>query len=262
MGKQLVLLFVFLYCSHICKGQLTVNVRNNGGEVIKEKIGVNTTLDTVILELEMSDGTHVTQFIDFENEIQIFKSIVLGEEERGQSQYQVMCYVIRFVKNEFISSDAMSKLRQKNPSAIRHPEEDKGQEPYPMDLSLDVTHSYYISRHIPRLCENAKESTYARDSDIKYLAKSLNKDLNVMQGASKRMSTLHVPRCKDVVETWRSCTCEYEICIGWYPCGLKYCKGKDSSGKTVSYRCGIKTCRKCRLFSYLVRQKQMCIWDE
>ena len=36
----------------------------------------------------------------------------LAEEERGQSQPQLMCYVTRFIKNEFISSDAMSKLRQ------------------------------------------------------------------------------------------------------------------------------------------------------
>ena len=50
--------------------------------------------------------------LSFFQEIQIFKSLVLGEEERGQSQFQVMCFVTRFIKNEFISSDAMSKLRQ------------------------------------------------------------------------------------------------------------------------------------------------------
>ena len=45
-------------------------------------------------------------------DVQIFEVLVLGEEERGQSQSQVMCFVTRFIKNEFISSDAMSKLRQ------------------------------------------------------------------------------------------------------------------------------------------------------
>ena len=45
-------------------------------------------------------------------EVQIFQVTVLGEEELGQNQFQVMCFVSRFVKNEFISSDAMSKLRQ------------------------------------------------------------------------------------------------------------------------------------------------------
>ena len=45
-------------------------------------------------------------------ETQILKALVLGEEERGQSQYQVMCFVCHVGKDEFISSDAMSKLRQ------------------------------------------------------------------------------------------------------------------------------------------------------
>lgn len=42
--------------------------------------------------------------------------IVPWEEERGivESKPQVLCFVTRFGKNEFISSDAMSKLRQVN----------------------------------------------------------------------------------------------------------------------------------------------------
>lgn len=59
-------------------------------------------------------------------EVQILKSLILGEEERGQSQYQVMCFIFHFTKDSFISSDAMSKLRQKNPSTVRTPEEDLG----------------------------------------------------------------------------------------------------------------------------------------
>jgi Transcriptional regulator, Out at first len=42
----------------------------------------------------------------------VLKALVLGEEERGQSQYQVMCFVTKFQKGDFISSDAMAKLRQ------------------------------------------------------------------------------------------------------------------------------------------------------
>lgn len=44
--------------------------------------------------------------------MQVLKSLVLGEEERGQSQYQVMCFITKFQKSDFISSDAMAKLRQ------------------------------------------------------------------------------------------------------------------------------------------------------
>ncbi len=42
----------------------------------------------------------------------MFRSVVLGEEELGQAAPQTMCFITRFVKNEFITSDAMSKLRQ------------------------------------------------------------------------------------------------------------------------------------------------------
>ena len=45
-------------------------------------------------------------------EVQIFKTVILPEEELGQDNIQTFCFVVRFVKNEFISSDAMSKLRQ------------------------------------------------------------------------------------------------------------------------------------------------------
>lgn len=44
--------------------------------------------------------------------MQILKALVLGEEERGQSQYQVMCFLLHADKTEFISADAMAKLRQ------------------------------------------------------------------------------------------------------------------------------------------------------
>ena len=36
----------------------------------------------------------------------------LGEEELGQKPYQEVCFVTRFTKEDYISSDAMSKLRQ------------------------------------------------------------------------------------------------------------------------------------------------------
>ena len=45
-------------------------------------------------------------------EIQIVRIYVLGEQELGQTQPQILCFVTRFMRNDFISSDAMSKLRQ------------------------------------------------------------------------------------------------------------------------------------------------------
>jgi hypothetical protein len=72
-----------------------------------------------------------------------------------------------------------------------------------------------------------------------------------------------VPVCTNMKKMRSPCRCHLELCIGWYPCGLKYCKGKGQSKNSVmTYRCGIKTCRKCHLFAYYVAQKQQCLWDE
>ena len=48
-------------------GQLVVNVRNSGGDLLKESINANTTQDTVTLEFNTADDTHVALFIDMKN---------------------------------------------------------------------------------------------------------------------------------------------------------------------------------------------------
>lgn len=42
----------------------------------------------------------------------IFEVLVLGEMDRAESSYEAMCFVTELEEEEFISSDAMSKLRQ------------------------------------------------------------------------------------------------------------------------------------------------------
>lgn len=169
-----------------------------GGDILLETISSNVTEDVITLEFRCTDGTLVTQLIDFKNviyyleivyfsnvcytkkdktfvlifyllfqEVQIIKALVLGEEERGQNQYQVLCFVNHFFKVDFISSDAMSKLRQKNPGTVRVAEEDKGHVNYTMDLFLDVSESKDISKHIATLCGEAAGSAYTRNEDIK-----------------------------------------------------------------------------------------------
>lgn len=245
--------------------QLVINVKNQGGDVLQESIFANVSEDTVTLEFQRPDGTLISLFIDFKSEVQIFKVLMLGEEERGQSQYQVICFVLRFQKSEFISSDAMSKLRQKNPGTIRQPEEDRGKDRLSLELFVDLEKSSVISHHLHNICAEASEATYARESDLHAWAnvKGMSRDMSLLTAAVKRFPPTAVERCKDVVGNWwKPCTCRLEICISWYPCGLKYCKGKDTSGKTISYRCGIKTCKKCRVFDYYVHQRQHCLWDE
>ena len=68
-----------------------------------------------------------------------------------------------------------------------------------------------------------------------------------------------VPRCNTVTQKRDKCLCHYEFCLSWYPCALKYCDDTNQAG--VSYRCGIKTCGKCRQFQYHVNERNDCFWD-
>ncbi|KAH8409430.1 hypothetical protein KR222_004409 [Zaprionus bogoriensis] len=256
------------------EAQLLINVQNQGGEVIQESITSNIGEDLITLEFQKTDGTLITQLIDFRNEVQILKALVLGEEERGQSQYQVMCFATKFNKGDFISSDAMAKLRQKNPHTIRTPEEDKGRETYTMSSWVQLNRSLSITRHLQSLCAEATDATYVRDVDLKAWAELPGSSISSLEAATEKFPDALSTRCNEVSSLWAPCLCTLETCIGWYPCGLKYCKGKsggmgaDTSGgqqqqqQQTNYRCGIKTCRKCTQFTYYVRQKQQCLWDE
>lgn len=44
--------------------------------------------------------------------VKIFRALILGELERGQSQYQALCFVTRLNHNEIIPSESMARLRQ------------------------------------------------------------------------------------------------------------------------------------------------------
>ncbi|KAH8412682.1 hypothetical protein KR009_004496 [Drosophila setifemur] len=268
----------FLLCNMVvalppAQSQLLINVQNQGGEVIQESITPNIGEDLITLEFQKTDGTLITQVIDFRNEVQILKALVLGEEERGQSQYQVMCFATKFNKGDFISSAAMAKLRQKNPHTIRTPEEDKGRETFTMSSWVQLNRSLPITRHLQGLCAEATDATYVRGVDLKAWAALPGSSISSLEAATEKFPDTLSTRCNEVSSLWAPCLCTLETCIGWYPCGLKYCKGKgtqgaDSSGaqqqqqQQTNYRCGIKTCRKCTQFTYYVRQKQQCLWDE
>ncbi|XP_050078338.1 out at first protein [Anopheles maculipalpis] len=263
------LICLLLAVNHVA-AQLIINVQNQGGEIVQETITSSVGDETCTLEFQRSDGTLITELIDFKSEVQVLKALVLGEEERGQSQYQVMCFVTKFQKGDFITADAMVKLRQKNPSTIRTPEEDRGKENYTMTGWVLLDRAMPISRHVAPFCVEAQEATYVRDVDLKAWAELPGSSISILESAVKLFpsaNTVTAPsRCSDVSAIWAPCICTLEMCIGWYPCGLKYCKGKPENALQNngggSYRCGIKTCRKCHQYSYYVREKQQCLWDE
>ncbi|KAK9876662.1 hypothetical protein WA026_014037 [Henosepilachna vigintioctopunctata] len=95
---------------------------------------------------------------------------------------------------------------------------------------------------------------------LKKFPRNKHKSLNDISETSTSNNTTN---CTGLKNMWQPCNCHLEICIGWYPCSLKYCKGKgQTKNSVVSYRCGIKTCKKCHLYTYYVDQKQQCLWDE
>lgn len=60
-----------------CLSQLVVNVKNKGGDIIKEIITGNTTSDVVELQFQNTDGTIINQFIDFKSVMLICYFMVL-----------------------------------------------------------------------------------------------------------------------------------------------------------------------------------------
>lgn len=63
-------------------------------------------------------------------------------------------------------------IQQRNPGAIRQPEEDKGKEFYEMDLNVELDKSSIISPHLPKLCNDALNTTFAREIDLRFWANS------------------------------------------------------------------------------------------
>ncbi|XKL65480.1 hypothetical protein PGB90_008900 [Kerria lacca] len=232
-----------------------------GGEILQETLTSNVTSDTVMLEYLNSDGTLITQLIDFKREVQVLKVFVLGEEERGQSQYQVMCFITHIPNDDFISSDAISKLRQKNPGTIRTAEENRGIMNKTMGILLYAFKVELLSKYAAALCSEAMDTTYTSYKDLEKWSKIYDMPIsNLMTMVKIYRKPQEEVACSKLSNLWFSCLCRLELHIPWYPCSLKFCKSSD---RTVdNYRCGIKTCKKGYRFSYFIKYKQLCLWDE
>lgn len=55
---------------------------SQGGDTLHEALTANVTEDTVQLQFQRADGTVVTQFLDFQREVLIYRLMVLTEEEQ------------------------------------------------------------------------------------------------------------------------------------------------------------------------------------
>ncbi|KAK1786525.1 hypothetical protein P4O66_017655 [Electrophorus voltai] len=95
--------------------ELKVRVRLADGQVTEELLQADSQRDSVTLEFKQADGTLITFVADFKQDVKIFRALILGELERGQSQYQALCFITRLSRNEIIPSDSMARLRQVSP---------------------------------------------------------------------------------------------------------------------------------------------------
>ncbi|CAE1280043.1 unnamed protein product [Acanthosepion pharaonis] len=106
----------------------------------------------------------------------------------------------------------MSKLRQKNPTAIRTPEDDKGRETHEQDHVVHLEKSHVISPYIYNICREAHDKIYARDADLRILSRSLGKDYNTLRSSTTQYIPSKYSHCRDITDLSKPCCCQYEIC--------------------------------------------------
>uniref|UniRef100_A0AAQ4P0M3 Out at first protein homolog n=1 Tax=Gasterosteus aculeatus aculeatus TaxID=481459 RepID=A0AAQ4P0M3_GASAC len=194
-------------------------------------------------------------------DVKIFRALILGELERGQSQYQALCFISRLGRNEIIPSESMARLRQKNPQAIRLAEERRGLEQLEMSAAVNISRASQLSAHIHNMCSEAGEAIYTRESDVRHwLDKGV--DGSMFEVLPQAAEAPGFQACHSTKDLWQACLCTYSLRLEWYPCLLKYCRSRDTTGKSSTYKCGIKSCSKGYHFTYYVPQKQLCLWDE
>ncbi|PWA20392.1 hypothetical protein CCH79_00003810 [Gambusia affinis] len=205
-------------------------------------------------------GTVLWSFRE-EGEVKIFRALILGELERGQNQYQALCFISRLNRNEIIPSESMARLRQKNPHVIRLAEERKGLEQLTMSSAVNLSRAWQLSSHIHNMCSEAHEAIYTRASDVKYwLQKGV--DSSIFEVLPQTTEAPSFQACHSTKDLWQPCLCTYGLRLEWYPCLLKYCRSRDGTAKGTTYKCGIRSCSKGYHFTYYVPQKQLCLWDE
>ncbi|EPY88052.1 out at first protein-like protein [Camelus ferus] len=237
---------------------LRVRVRLPDGQVTEESLQADSDADSISLELRKPDGTLVSFTADFKKDVKIFRALILGELEKGQSQFQALCFVTRLHHNEIIPSEAMAKLRQKNPRAVRQAEEVRSLEHLHMDVAVNFSQGGLLSPHLRNVCAEAADAIYTRQEDVRFWLEQ-GVDSSVFEALPKASEQMWLPRCGQAGDRGKPCVCRYGLSLAWYPCTLKYCHSRD---RPAPYKCGIRSCQKSYSFDFYVPQRQLCLWDE
>ncbi|MCI4385763.1 hypothetical protein PGIGA_G00054500 [Pangasianodon gigas] len=241
--------------------ELKVRVRLADGRITEELLEADSERDSITLEYRQADGTLITFVADLKQDVKIFRALILGELERGQSQYQAMCFITRLSHNEIISSESMARLRQKNPHTIRTAEERRPTETLSMNVAVNVTLAWQLSALIYNTCSVARDAVYTREADMRHWLDT-GIEGSVFETLPQAVEAPGLQSCRSVKDLWQSCSCSYSVRLEWYPCLLKYCRNKDPLGHGAPYKCGIKSCSKGYDFTYYTPHKQLCLWEE
>ncbi|XP_026314099.1 out at first protein [Hyposmocoma kahamanoa] len=247
--------------------QLLINVKNQGGDVMQENITANVSEDTITLEFLRLDGVHVSQLVDFTNEVEAMRVVIPGEEELNQMGHQTLCFLTHAAQADFIAPDAMAKLRQKNPGTVRVAEEDKGWR-QTTSTAWAGRATRLLSPAAARHCAAARDRVFLRAADLVRWAprpgleqSSYSSSVTPFPAHALALDEAEgapgIRACVAETDAAKECQCHVEVCVNWYPCGLKYCKGKPQGG--LSYRCGIKTCHRCYRYHFYVRRRDGCL---
>ncbi|XP_036115811.1 out at first protein homolog [Molossus molossus] len=237
--------------------ELRVRVRLPDGQVAEESLQADGERDSISLELRKPDGTLISFTADFKKYVKIFRALILGELEKGQSQFQALCFVTRLHHSEIIPSQAMAKLRQKNPRTVRQAEEVRGLEHLHMDAAVNFSLGALLSPHLRNVCAEAADAVYTRQQDVRFWLEQ-GVDSSLFRTLPKDTEP-PLPRCGQGGDRAAPCVCHYSLSLAWYPCMLKYCYSRD---RPAPYKCGIRSCQKGYSFDFSVPQQQLCLWAE
>jgi hypothetical protein len=166
-----------------------------------------------------------------------------------------------------------------------------------LDVLLDVSWTNWISPHLQPICKDASlvyasktellSISYFKDKKDKLSSNSSSSSENYLRAVRPVLSS--TVDCGAAVGGGggggaNPCLCTHPVCIGWYPCALKYCRSKQilqsSSSSSVgpngdkdrdetnmnnvsnsikTYRCGIHTCKSCRNYLFTVNSPFSCL---
>jgi len=264
MSNLFVVICALLLQEHLHLAQLVINVSRGKEDSVayRQALSGNTTAETVTIDFVLPSGTGVSHLTDFHTGVTITVVTQPGEEDLGQARYQVLCFVSPS-PDDLIPPEAVTKLRQKHPGTVRVAEEWRGSSVADHPVNIVPTRAGHLSRHLPSLCKEARDSTFASRALLdSYRQGNLGRGVEQRDEAAwlreEGVDLKGQSRCGEA-DMGGKCVCSVETCLQWFPCSLKYCRNTSGEGE---HRCGIRTCAKCTTLRYLALGRQLCTWDQ